>query len=261
MKRRDFLTLLGGAAAAWPLAARAQQPGIPVVGYLSAESPDDPAYAARRREFQQGLQETGYVEGKNVAIDYRWAEGHSERFPAFAAEFVRRRVSVIVANAGSPALLAAKAATATIPIVFEFGGDPVRRGIVASLSHPGGNLTGITSLTDELGPKRLELLREVITTARVFGFLLNPANQNVEIVASDLQAAASALGLEAHIRHASNERELEPAFAAFAELRVGGIVIGGDPLFNSHYTQLGALCLRYSMPAIYQYRALRHPAA
>jgi putative ABC transport system substrate-binding protein len=254
MKRRDFITLLGGAAAAWPLAARAQRPSLPVIGFLGAETPDNDVYAARLRAFRQGLGQTGYVEGRNVTIEYRWAEGRNDRLPALAADLVSRHVSVIVPYGGSPALLAAKEATATIPIVFAFGGDPVKRGIIPSLNRPGGNLTGITSLTDELGPKRLELLHEVAATARVFGFLVNPENQNAEIVSRDLEGAARALGLEVHVLHASNERELEPAFAALLRLQARGLVIGGDPLFNSRPEQLGPLAIRYAMPAIYQYR-------
>jgi putative ABC transport system substrate-binding protein len=252
MRRREFVRLLGGAAA-WPFAARAQQQ-MPVIGFLGAETPDNYVYASRLRAFRQGLGEAGYVEGRNVLVEYRWADGRNDQLPVLAADLVGRRVSVIVTGGGSPALLAAKAATATIPIVFSFGGDPVKRGIIASLNRPGGNLTGITSLTDELGPKRLELLHEVAASARVFGFLVNPENQNAEIVSNDLETAARALGLEVHVLRSSSERDLEPAFAVLARMHAGGLVIGGDPLFNSRADQLGPLAIRYGIPAIYQYR-------
>jgi putative tryptophan/tyrosine transport system substrate-binding protein len=250
MRRREFIKLFGGAVAAWPLAARAQQPAMPVVGYLCSESLD--GYADRVRAFRQGLSETGYVEGRNVAIEYRWAEGHYDRLPALAADLVRRQVSVIAAN--TPAVPAAKAATTTIPIVFNFGGDSVAAGLVASLNRPGGNLTGVTTLNVELGPKRLELMHELVPAATVMALLINPTNPNAEILSRDLGAAARTLGLQLHVLHASTERDFDAVFATLVQLRAGALVIGPDAFFISRSEQLAALAVRHSVPAIYTYR-------
>jgi ABC-type uncharacterized transport system substrate-binding protein len=253
MERRDFITLLGSAAATWPLAARAQQSAIPVIGYLGSESPD--AFAGRLRAFRQGLSETGYVEGKNVAIEYRWAENQYDRFPALLANLVRREVTVIVAVTGTPPALAAKAATTTIPIVFVTAGDPVALGLVVSLNRPGGNLTGVATLTVELGPKQLEMLRELVPTATIIALLVNPTNPtNAETLSRDLQAAARTLGLQLHVLHASTERDFDTVFATLSRLRAGALVIGSDPFFNSRSQQLVALALRHAMPTMYPFR-------
>jgi len=251
MKRRKFITLLGGAAAAWPLAVRAQQSAMPVIGVLDGRSADEsaPLVAALRR----GLNEAGYVEGRNVAIEYHWAHGQYDRLPALAADLVRRQVTVI-ATSGNASALAAKTATATIPIVFLTGVDPVQAGLVASLSRPGGNLTGVTSLGVELGPKRLELLHELVPAATTIAILVNPANRSAEIQVRDIQAAARTLGLELHIVQASTEREIDAAFAALTRLRAGALVISPEAFFNSRSEQLAALTVRHAVPAIYTYR-------
>ena len=231
---------------------RAQQTATPVVGFLSASSLDslrEPIVA-----FREALATFGYVEGSNVVIEYRTADNLYNRLPQLAADLVRRKVKVIVSLGGSPALLAAKAATTTIPIVFAFGGDPVARGIVASLNRPSGNLTRITVLADEVGPKRLELLHEVAANSYDFGLLVNPTNENAEILQRAMDAAARSLGVQLHLLRASTEHDLDAAFAALARLRAGGLVIGGDAFFNSRYEQFGALSTRYSIPAAYQYR-------
>ena len=250
MRRRDFITLLGGAAAAWPIAARAQQSALPVIGFLQSGLPD--LSASYLRAFRQGLSETGYVEGRNVTIEYRWAENQYDRLPALAADLVRRQVAVIVAN--NPAALPAKAATTTIPIVFTVGLDPVAVGLLVSLNRPGGNLTGITSLNVEIGPKPLELLHEVIPTATVIALLVNPANPNAETLSRDVQAAARMLALQLHVLHASTERDFDTVFATLAQLRAGGLVIGPDALFNNRSEQLAALSLRHAVHAISPYR-------
>ena len=250
MRRREFITLLGGAAA-WPLAARAQQPAMPVIGFLNGGSPGP--FAPYVAAFRQGLKEAGYIEGENVAIEYRWLEGQYDRAPSMAAELVRRQVAVIVAN--NPGNLAAKAATTTIPIVFTTGGDPVQLGFVASLSRPGGNLTGVTQLSVEVGPKRLELAHELVPAATMIGLLVNPANPVIaEPITRNLQVASRTLGLTLHVLHASTEREIEMAFATLLQLRAGALVIGSDPFFNIQSEQLAALALRQAMPAIFQYR-------
>jgi putative tryptophan/tyrosine transport system substrate-binding protein len=251
MKRRKFITLLGGAATAWPLAVRAQQSAMPVIGVLDGRSADEstPLVAALRR----GLNETGFVEGRNVAIEHHWAHGQYDRLPALAADLVRRQVTVI-ATSGNASALAAKTATATIPIVFLTGADPVQAGLVASLSRPGANLTGVTSLGVELGPKRLELLHELVPAATTIAILVNPANRSAEIQVRDMQAAARALGLELHILHASTERDIDAAFATLTRLRAGALVISPEAFFNSRSEQLAALTVRHAVPAIYTYR-------
>ncbi len=256
MKRRDLISLLGGAAAApllRPLSVRAQQPALPVVGFLNSSSSG--AFADRLRAFRRGLSETGYVEGRNVAVEYRWADEQNDRLPDLAADLVRREVAVIATAGGIPAARAAKAATTTIPIVFNIGADPVEVALVASLSRPGGNLTGVTTLAAELGPKRLELLHELIPTATVVALLVNPTSPVVaEILSKDLQGPARTLGLQVHVLHASTERDFDAVFATLAQLRVGALVIGTDALFIGRSQQLAALALRHAVPAIFQNR-------
>src|SRR5262245_41717650 len=251
MKRREFIALLGGAAAACPLAARAQQPTMPVIGFLNGSSAREYGHVAAA--FGQGLSDTGYVEGRNVLVEYRWAEDHYDRLPTLAADLVRRQVSVITAN--TQAAPVAQAATATIPVVFLTAGDPVRDGLVASLNRPGGNLTGVGILAVELGPKRLELLRELVPTATVIALLINPTTPTAEIQSRNMQAAARNLGLQLHMLHASTEHDFDTAFASLAQLRAGGLVIGADAFFVSRSDQLAALALRHAVPAIYQFRA------
>jgi putative ABC transport system substrate-binding protein len=251
MKRREFITLLGGAAV-MPVAARAEQSVGPVIGFLNSESPDLFAYLVRA--FHEGLNQSGYVEGSNAAIEYRWADGQYDRLPALAADLIQRRVAVIAANSPAP-VMAAKAATTTIPIVFATGYDPVAAGLVASLARPGGNLTGVTSLTAEVGPKRVELLHELVPTATRIALLVNPAAGAFrESILIDLQAAARKLGLQFHILHASAERDFDSVFATLAQLSAGGLVIGSDPFFNSQSQRLAALAIRHGVPTVYQYR-------
>jgi putative ABC transport system substrate-binding protein len=252
MKRREFITLFGGSAVAWPLAARAQQAGMPVVGFLNSGSPD--LDADTLQAFRQGLAQTGYVEGRNLAIEYRWAEGYNERLPELAADLVHLRVAVIVTG-GLPAARAAKAATTMIPIVFTVGVDPVAFGLVASLNHPGGNLTGMTGMSDELGPKRLELLHELAPAATNVGLLVNPTNPNSETQSRDVQAAARTLGLKLHVLQASSERDLDAAFAGLAKLGAGALVISSDRLFIYRSEQLAALAIGHAVPTIFQTRA------
>jgi putative ABC transport system substrate-binding protein len=253
VKRREFITLLGGTAVAWPLAARAQQAAMPVIGFLGSETPE--LWARRLRAFHQGLGETGYVEDRNVTIEYRWAEGRNDRLPTLAADLVRRQVTVIAAPNSTPAALAARAATATIPIVFAVAVDPVEVGLVVSLNRPGGNLTGITSLNVEVGPKRLELLHEAVPAATIVALLVNPTSPNIaESTTKNLGATARTLGLQMHVLHASTEREFETVFASLLQLRAGALVIGPDALFNSRLEQLAALALRHAVPTVYQFR-------
>jgi putative ABC transport system substrate-binding protein len=249
LKRREFITLLSSAAA-WPLALRAQQPARPVVGFLCSATPE--AYASRLTAFHKGLGEAGFTENRNVAIEYRWAQGNYDLLPAMMADLVRRPLNVIVAIT-TPAALAAKAATTDIPIIFEMGTDPVELGLVASLNRPGGNLTGVSLLNVELGSKRLELLHELVLSARM-ALLVNPSNANAEVLSQELQASARTLGVEMHVLHANSERDFDSIFATLAQLRVGALVIGSDPLYNVHIEQLAALTLRHGLPAIYQYR-------
>jgi len=250
MKRRDLL-ILGGALVAWPPAARAQLKAIPVIGYLG----NTPGPAVRlTAAFHQGLSETGYVEGQNVAIEYRWAEGHYDRLPALAAELVGRKVDVIVSTVGTPSALAAKNATSTIPIVFRGGGDPVGDGLVASLARPGGNLTGVILLADELTPKRLELLSELVPQARVIALLVNPNNATAERIIGDVQAAARVRGLQLHILKAASENEIDAAFASLVQLHAGALVVGADPFLSSRREQIVALASRHVVPAIYAWR-------
>jgi putative ABC transport system substrate-binding protein len=256
MRRREFITLSGFAAASsmlQPLAARAQQAALPVVGFLGPGSAESDAY--RVTAFRQGLNEAGYVEGRNVTIEYRWGEGHYDRLPAMAADLVHRQVAVIAATS-TPAVLAAKAATTTVPIVFELASDPVKLGLVASLNRPGGNVTGVTQQAEEIAPKRLELLHELLPTTRVLALLINPADPVLaEPQTREALSAAITLGLELHVLEASTERDFDAVFAKLRELRAGGLVIGGDAFFTSHIQQLAALALHDAVPAVYQWRA------
>jgi putative tryptophan/tyrosine transport system substrate-binding protein len=246
-RRREFITLLGGAAATWPLAARAQQRALPLVAFLNSGSPD--GYAPMVAAFRQGLQEAGFIEGQNVAVEYRWAEGQYDRVPAMALELVAgRQVAVIVAS--TPGVLAIKAAITTIPIVFTTGNDPVQFGLVASLARPGGNITGVTQLNVEVAPKRLELAHELVPTATVIAVLVNPTNPNTEPHLRDLQAAARTLGVQLHVLHASTERDFDTVFATLSQLRAGALVVGSDGFFISRIEQLAALTLRHAVPAI-----------
>jgi len=253
MRRREIIMLLGGAAVSsvsWPLAARAQQPAMPVIGFLGSESPD--LWTSRLRAFRRGLSEAGYDEGRNLTIEFRWAEGQYDRLPALAADLVHRQVNVIAAN--SAAAVAAKGATTTIPIVFSTGADPVELGLVASLNRPGGNLTGVSNLNLELGPKRLELIRELVPAAAIIALLLNPTNPNAETLLRDYQSAARTLDLQLRVVHASTERDIDTAFATLIQMRAGALVIGADTFFISQSKRLAALTVRHAMPAIFQYR-------
>jgi putative ABC transport system substrate-binding protein len=255
MRRREFITLLGGMAASWPLAARAQQPAMPVVGFLNAASPD--LFAHVVSAFRLGLNETGYVEDRNVAIEYRWADGQYDRLPTLAADLVHRRVSVIATGSNIIAAMAAKAAARTIPIVFLTGADPVKDGLVTSLNQPGGNLTGVTTLNFEIAPKRLEVLRELLPTTTIMAVLVNPLN-NLAVVETDLrqaQAAAHTLGLQViHVLQASTERDLDSAFATLIQRRAGGLVISPDTFFSGKSAEIAALALRHAVPTISPYR-------
>jgi putative ABC transport system substrate-binding protein len=250
MNRRDLIALLG-AALARPLAARAQQKAMPVIGYLNGAALADSSDLVAA--FKQGLSEAGYVEGKNVAIEYRWAEGLYDRLPALANDLVQRQVSVIAATS-TPVALAAKAASATLPIVFTIGGDPVKIGLVASLARPGGNLTGVTRFNVDLGPKRLELLHEFVPGATTVALLVNPRNPNTATLSRDLEEAARVLGLQIDILQANAESEFDAVFETLVQRRLGALVIGNDPFFNSQSGQLAALTARHAVPAIYQYR-------
>jgi ABC-type uncharacterized transport system substrate-binding protein len=246
MKRREFITLLGGAAA-WPLAARAQQPGMPLIGFLHPASPD--TYADRLRAFRQGLREAGFVEGESAVIEYRWAENRFDRLPELAAELVRRPVAVIVTSGGTASALAAKAATATIPIVFTVPEDPVRLGLVASLARPGGNATGVNFFSDELVAKRLELLRELVPAATRVAVLLSPANAGTML--RDVEAAAATMGLEIQAINVSTIRDIETVFASFGRQRPDALFVTGGPFLLSRRMQLALLAARHAMPTSY----------
>jgi putative tryptophan/tyrosine transport system substrate-binding protein len=248
MKRREFITLLGGTAvAAWPLAASAQQPAMPVIGFLNPTSPD--TNADRLRGFRQGLKDTGYVEGENVAILYHWAENQNDRLPELATELVRRRVAVIATSGGPAAAFAAKAATPTIPIVFIVAEDPVRLGLAATLARPGGNLTGINIFSVELAAKRLELLRELVPGAARVAVLVNPADaMNAETTLRDVEAAARAIGLQIQVLNAGTSREIDAAFATFVRERPDALFVGNDAFFTSRRVQLANLAARHMVP-------------
>jgi putative ABC transport system substrate-binding protein len=256
MRRREFIALLGGAAVTssslWPIAARAQQPAMPVIGYLSAGSPD--GFAERLAAFRQGLGETGYVQGRNLAIEFGWAGDRLDRLPALAADLVRKQVRVIAAFGGIEGNLAAKAATTTIPIVFATGDDPIATGLVSTLNRPGGNLTGVTTLGVEVAPKRLELMHEIVPAASAIAVLINPDRPTAAAITRDLEQAARTLGRQIHILHASNEREIDAAFATVVQLRAGALVIGNDAYYNSRTEQFAALTIRHALPTVYQNR-------
>jgi putative ABC transport system substrate-binding protein len=253
MRRREFITLLGGTAVTWPLAARAQQP-MPVIGWLSSNSMNESPGTGSLAAFRQGLSEAGYIEGRNVAIEYRWADDHYDRLPTLAADLVRRKVAVIATTGGNPSPLAAKAATTTIPIVFASGTDPVKSGLVASLNRPGGNITGVSILNQELGPKRLELLHELVPAASVVALLVNPTSPSAETQSQELQAAARTLGLQLRILYASTEHDLETVFASSAQRQPAALVIGADPFLSGHGQQLATLTVRNAIPAISLFR-------
>jgi putative tryptophan/tyrosine transport system substrate-binding protein len=248
MRRREFITLLGGAAAAWPLAARAQQPPLPVVGWLNNASPEP--YSERVRAFRLGLKEAGFIESENVAVEYRWANGQNERLPELAADLVRRSVKVIFA-APTASVLAAKATTTTIPVVFTGGVDPVSSGLVVSLNRPGGNLTGVSNLTVELGPKQLELLHELVPSNSVIAVLINALNPNAETQSRNVQVAAQVLGQQIIVQKGS-EAELATAFATIVQRKAGAVLVLNG--FNNQQATLLALAAQYSMPALYPYR-------
>jgi putative tryptophan/tyrosine transport system substrate-binding protein len=251
MNRRAFITLLGGAAAVWPLAARAQQPAMPVIGFLSGTSPE----TARLRAFRQGLKDAGFIEGENVAIEYRWADDQTDRLPALAAELAQRRVAVIAAIGGIPPALAAKAATTTIPIVFLVGVDPVRLGLVSSLARPGGNLTGINVINSELASKRLELLRALVPGAIRIGVLVDPTNASgTDATLRDVGAAARTMGLQVQVLNASTSLELDAAFATLVRERSDALIVGSTPFLFDRRVQLALLAARHAAPAIYQDR-------
>jgi putative ABC transport system substrate-binding protein len=252
MQRREFITLFGGAAAAWPLAARAQQMALPVIGFLSTAS--SKPFTRLVAAFWRGLNDSGYVEGRNVTIEYRWADGQFDRLPALAADLVKWQVAVIAATGGDAAALAAKAATTTIPIVFDSGTDLVKLGLVASLSQPGGNITGVSILASILAAKQLELLLELIPTASTISFLVNPNNSNAEDRTREMQEAVRAAGRQFQLVTAGTEAELEPAFATLAQQRIGALVVHSDPLFNGLREKIVALAARHSIPASYAFR-------
>ncbi len=245
MNRREFITLLGGAAA-WPVAARAQQPAMPVVGFLNSASPE--VFPDRLRAFHRGLKDSGFVEGENVAIVYRWAEDQYDRLPELAADLVRRRVAAIAVN--TPAALPAKAATASIPIVFILSEDPVRTGLVASLAHPGGNLTGINLVSGELTAKRLELLRELVPSLARVAVIVSPVSLNAETTLRDVEPAARAMGLQTDILNASTSREIDTAFASFVGRRPDALFVASDPLFTSRRVQLANWAARHGIPMV-----------
>jgi putative ABC transport system substrate-binding protein len=252
MRRRDFITLLGGAAAAWPLAARAQQPATPVIGFISGRSPDESASAVVA--FRQGLAEADYVEGQNVQIAFRWAEGHYERLPMMAADLARRQVTAILATGGNPPVFAVKAATATIPIVFIIGSDPVEVGFVASVNRPGGNITGVSLFTSLLVAKRLELLRELVPAATIIAFLVNPDNSNARPDTAVMQAAAARLGQKLIVLSARTEQDIDLAFASLGQQQATALVVNTDAFFLTQRNQLASLEARYAIPTIHDLR-------
>jgi ABC-type uncharacterized transport system substrate-binding protein len=252
MKRRTFISLLGGGAAAWPLVARAQQPAIPVIGYLNLGSPESDA--SRLTGLRQGLNQSGYVEGRNLVIEYRWAGNQADRLPDLAADLVQLRVAVIVSPGSLPAL-AAKAATTSIPIVFGVGNDPVQLGLVASLNRPGGNLTGINAFSAELGAKGLALLHELMPSTATIGFLENPNNPIfAAYYERDVLTAATVIGLKIQILNAGTDREIDAAFVSLAQARTGALLVGADIFFNNRIDQIVALAARHAIPTMYQYR-------
>jgi len=250
MRRREFITLLGGAAA-WPLAVRAQQPVMPVVGFMNVLNSADQIASDLSAAFRQGLKETGFVEGQNVAVEYRWAQGQYERLPEFAADLVRRKVDVIAATGGEPSPQAAKAATQTIPIVFTANGDPVREGLVASVNMPGGNVTGFTIFGPAAVTKRVELMHELVPQASVIGYLMNPNHPSGEIEMQAAETAAHSLGKKMPVFNASNEADLDAMFATMVQQQVGALVVASDPFFWSRRGELASLAARYRLPAIY----------
>ena len=253
MRRRDFIKVVAGSAAAWPLTARAQPAAMPVIGYLDVGSPDGSAPIVEA--FRRGLAASGQVEGRNVAIKFRWADGQTDRLPELATDLVSQKVTVIATPGSTAAALAAKAITTTIPIIFAIGADPVAAGLVPSLNRPGGNITGVATLNAEVGQKRLEMLHQVVPAATIIALLINPTNPVIsEPLSRNAQAAARTLGIQLHVLRASSDGEIEAAFAALRGLQVGGLVIGSDQFFNSRSGQLAALALQHSLPAIYQYR-------
>jgi putative ABC transport system substrate-binding protein len=252
LRRREFITLVGGAAAAWPVVARAQQPAMPVIGFLGTASASP--FAHLIAGFRQGLKETGYVEGQNVAIDFRWAEGQYDRVPALAADLVRRQVAVIVAVGGETSAFAAKAATTTIPIVFNVAGDPVKVGLVASLSRPGGNATGVNTFTTELAAKRLGLLHELIPTALLIAVLVNPNFSPAAANAREVEVAARVTGQKILLLKADSESGIDAAFATIGQMRPGALLVAADPFFNSRRDQIVALAARHTIPAVYEWR-------
>jgi putative ABC transport system substrate-binding protein len=249
MRRREFITLLGGAAASWPLIALAQQPSMPVIGFLSARSPAEAASVLGA--FRQGLGETGYFEGKNVIIEYRWAEGRYDRLPALAAELIGRQVAVIAATGGEPSPLAAQAATRTIPIVFTLGGDPVEAGLVDSFNRPGGNLTGTTIMGVELGPKLLDILRQLIPSATTIAILVNPAFQLTSAEVRNVQDAAHTVGIRVSVLNASTEAEIDTAFTTIVQQKADALIVGTDPFLLGQRDQLVRLAARHTVPTIY----------
>ena len=259
MRRRKFVALLGGVVAAWPSAARAQQKAMPVIGVLYA-GPRSASFGPFMNAFRQGLSEAGYVEGQNLAIEYRWAEDNYDRLPSLATELVDRKVDLIMASS-PPSARAAKSATSTIPIVFRGGADPVADGLVASLAHPGGNLTGVSFAPNELTTKRLELLSELVPQARLIALLVNPNSANAERVIRDVQEAARTKGLQLHVLKASSESEVDTAFASLVQLHAGALVVGADPFLSTRRERLVALASRHAVPAIYAWRESPLPAA
>lgn len=253
MRRRDVFALLGGSAMSWPLAARAQHKPMPVIGYLGLTSPEPSYVAPLLLAFRQGLAETGYVEGQNVAIEYRWAEGHAERLPELALDLVARNVNVIATHGGTVAARVAKEATSTIPVVFETGLDPVSSGLVASMARPMGNLTGISILTGELNPKRLQLLSELVPNARLIAILVNPNNVSAERVLTEIRTAAGTRGLEVLVVPAVDEQAYENAFS-LAQAKAGALLVANDPVFFSHHERLVTLAAQHAIPAIYEWR-------